>query len=364
MVLIFPNTDVMQDPVPPDNGNAITSSAGNTSGKPPASERIQSIDIAKGILILLVVIGHSGAPFSRYIFWFHMPAFFVLSGFLFRKNDTWHAARTDLLRKANKFFLLYISYFLLLTLLRPLFAHASPFSLQKTVQKLLVGGRFVGYELGTFWFITCLFFAIAAFTLLQTFVKRRHIQYLLLSGAYILAHVEAYLFHQSGISFYIPWNIDVSLLAVCYVAMGYYLGPWILQWMTAPRLRIKSLILVLFLAMVLIEMDLSGVIDFQYDMKCLKYGSPGWDLVIPPVFTLIVILLSSWVGRCRFARLLAGLGYYSVVIMFLHFGIFGMCDNLTRLHWVPLTLMGLACPMLFALACEKWQLTRRLFITG
>ncbi len=354
----------MQDPELPGNGNAITPPSGKTIGKAPAPGRNQSIDIAKGILILLVVVGHSGAPFSRYIFWFHMPAFFVLSGFLFRKYGTLHGARIDLLRKAKKFFLLYISYFLLLTLLRPLFADASPFSFQKTVQKLLVGGRFVGYELGTFWFVTCLFFAILAFTLLQTFVKRRYIQYVLLTGAYILAHVEAFLIHHSGISFYIPWNMDVSLLAVCYVAMGYYLGPWILQLMTAPRLRFKSLIIALPLAMFFIGMDLSGVIDFQYDMKFLKYGSPILDLVIPPVFTLIIILLSSSVGNFRFARLLARCGYYSVVIMFLHFGIFGMYANLTHFHWLTLSIMGLACAMLFALACERWHITRRLFITG
>lgn len=46
------------------------------------AERNKQIDIVKGLLIILVIIGHF--PFldqmAPYIFWFHMPAFFMLSG--------------------------------------------------------------------------------------------------------------------------------------------------------------------------------------------------------------------------------------------------------------------------------------------
>ena len=51
--------------------------------------RLAYIDIAKGILIILVVIGHilKGSVFVtkamiRIINAFHMPAFFIISGFL------------------------------------------------------------------------------------------------------------------------------------------------------------------------------------------------------------------------------------------------------------------------------------------
>lgn len=47
------------------------------------------VDIAKGLLILLVVVGHTSGlnnDVSRYILWFHMPCFFIISG-LFMKTD-------------------------------------------------------------------------------------------------------------------------------------------------------------------------------------------------------------------------------------------------------------------------------------
>lgn len=48
------------------------------------NERNQWIDIAKGITIILMVLGHSSLPqpISRFIWSFHMPLFFIASGWM------------------------------------------------------------------------------------------------------------------------------------------------------------------------------------------------------------------------------------------------------------------------------------------
>lgn len=47
--------------------------------------RLNWIDALKGIGIMLVVLGHHSLPaaLDTYIFSFHMPLFFFISGFLF-----------------------------------------------------------------------------------------------------------------------------------------------------------------------------------------------------------------------------------------------------------------------------------------
>lgn len=44
-------------------------------------KRDMDIDTVKGIAIILMVIGHCGPVFSRYIYLFHMAVFFIASGY-------------------------------------------------------------------------------------------------------------------------------------------------------------------------------------------------------------------------------------------------------------------------------------------
>lgn len=50
--------------------------------------RIEWIDVTKGIAIFLMVIGHSGLPMPihRWIWSFHMPLFFIISGILYNES--------------------------------------------------------------------------------------------------------------------------------------------------------------------------------------------------------------------------------------------------------------------------------------
>lgn len=67
-------------------------------------ERIVSLDFLKAIAILSVVMGHIASPFSSFIFSWHMPAFFVASGFLLGMRDAQHAT-TSVFSKKDLFHL-------------------------------------------------------------------------------------------------------------------------------------------------------------------------------------------------------------------------------------------------------------------
>ena len=55
------------------------------------SHRIEYLDIAKGIGMILVYIGHcripGDNPLFQWIYSFHMPLFFFISGLLFKRRD-------------------------------------------------------------------------------------------------------------------------------------------------------------------------------------------------------------------------------------------------------------------------------------
>lgn len=61
-------------------------------------ERNITLDIMKGIGIILMVIGHSGCPpfLKNFIYTFHMPLFFMISGYLITEN------RPNIIKKNKK----------------------------------------------------------------------------------------------------------------------------------------------------------------------------------------------------------------------------------------------------------------------
>ncbi len=52
------------------------------------NRRIEEIDIIKGIAIILMVAGHAGAPFTKFIYLFHMAVFFIASGFTYKESSS------------------------------------------------------------------------------------------------------------------------------------------------------------------------------------------------------------------------------------------------------------------------------------
>lgn len=78
--------------------------------------RNDEIDIMKGILIILVVVGHSGMgghTLTNWISLFHMPVFFMISGYLYKKATGQDIKKIKAVRKyiIKKIKSLWVPYF-------------------------------------------------------------------------------------------------------------------------------------------------------------------------------------------------------------------------------------------------------------
>lgn len=129
-----------------------------------AQERIQCVDIAKGLGMLMVVFGHldmygmnlDGA--SSFIYVFHVPLFFFLSGLFFRKNDTIGKTIVSKLKG------LYLPYLL---------ANVAFFAIDALRGRPHTGG--VGFLfglqiaplVGSLWFVICLFYSAVLYKLVD-----------------------------------------------------------------------------------------------------------------------------------------------------------------------------------------------------
>ena len=152
------------------------------------------ISIAKGLCIILMVIGHTDGHtiLSKFIYLFHVPLFFFVSGYFNKGSESFPELKTKLVRRIKRLYLPFVIYGTIFLLLDGLFVrwgfyadgllHVSDWKSFFT----LLSGLFLKMEapsplLGPMWFVRSLFIAavcldIALFILRKT----RHAKVILL----------------------------------------------------------------------------------------------------------------------------------------------------------------------------------------
>ena len=125
----------------------------------------KSINIAKGIGILLMVAGHSGMPnlLTHFVYAFHMPLFFIISGYCFKEkyiNEPWTFVR----KRFKGLYVPYVKYMLLFILLHNVFTYMHFYEYFYTTRDFARCAFYTittmgGWEglLGGYWFLTQLF---------------------------------------------------------------------------------------------------------------------------------------------------------------------------------------------------------------
>lgn len=136
-------------------------------------DRIKTIDNAKFITIILVVFGHMSFPDEviRFIFSFHMPMFFFLSGVLFSKKRLSLSTTSFVCDALRRYMLPYVFFSAIL------FCHYFVYSLFQKYGNMTVdfGKLFGNFAIGWFsvyWFLTCLFCTSIMFYFLRKFLSK------------------------------------------------------------------------------------------------------------------------------------------------------------------------------------------------
>lgn len=131
-----------------------------TSLQSKSAKRMEWLDIAKGIGVFLVVYGHSHAPFNLYAYYFHMPLFMILSGYLYRPSQS---LRTFVVKKIQSLYIPFVVWNLIIVSGRLLTGaylgvinNMLPHQLPVIIQVFLCVGK-DGKYMGATWFLGSLF---------------------------------------------------------------------------------------------------------------------------------------------------------------------------------------------------------------
>lgn len=182
--------------------------------------RLEWLDIAKGIGILLVVLSHClniGEEAFQLIFTFHMPMFFALSGYVFNENEPFNI----LVKKKAKTLLLPFALFFLLGLIVTLVIPEWKvgFTLSGLKQDLWLANPNSVHN-SSIWYLVCLFFVVLLFHVISKLPAWLQFLCLLICYAVGIQYSKApFAFMGYG---RLPLNLDVLPVAVVFFALGYY----------------------------------------------------------------------------------------------------------------------------------------------
>lgn len=123
-------------------------------------KRDTTLDIAKAICIILMVIGHSGCPkyLSDFMYLFHMPCFFFISGLLFSEKYFTNLS-FGIKKKLKSYYIPFVKWELIFLLFHNVFAtlhiYDSNFTLPQFAEFTVRIVTMSGGErlLGGFWFL-------------------------------------------------------------------------------------------------------------------------------------------------------------------------------------------------------------------
>lgn len=311
------------------------------------NNRNKSIDIAKGLLILCVVIGHGtqNQSLSDFMYRFHMPLFLILSGCFLKKVED---VETYAKMKATRLLTPYLIYMAIDFLI---FDHLHSFN---RIIHYLYGGRFIN---GVYWYITSLYIALVATAILLKKLNKKQLVVIGIVGG-VIAIIESNtigsisLLKRPGI----PFDADVSLLVLSYLIVGYILKDKIVD--LFQRKSFKLDIMAVGVAAVLILehllMETYGI-PRQIDMKLVVYTNPISVYIIPVLYGFVIARLSAFIERnCeRMSRCLSYVGSITIPIMFLHEPLNRFC--LLSNYLLIYLLIGMGIPVLLSIIVSKFE---------
>lgn len=272
------------------------------------SGRVQWIDGCKGLAILMVVLGHTMRTDLSlvYIYGFHMPLFFFLSGLVCNENKyTW---ASFLKSRFNTLVIPYLAFYLL-TWLYWLFVERTfrPLGMEwwQPLIGIAYGAQWHGYmdHNGILWFLPCLFVT----EILFFYVKKLPKLWIQLLSVLVLAAI-GFLF-----DFNLPWCINIAGVALQYFFFGNLLRTLLLE--TEETKCKKNTTALVSMVAIATYVFLSAHWLNHVNMATNEYG-------IIVVFELLSFLgICGFVGACKLmniGRYGGYLGRNTLVIFALH----------------------------------------------
>lgn len=272
-------------------------------------KRIEYIDFFKGIGIILMIMGHVGfgSGFDYFIHSFHMPMFFLISGYLFNGSGSF---KKFIKKKSKQLLIPYIIFGLISFLI---FAYLN-FNYNEAILSKLYALLFINTNnmpiTGALWFLTALFFAQMIYYFI-TRIKFPILRFIVVVLITILGVIIPTYFR-------LPYGIDISMACI-----GFMYAGAIIKKYQKNIFNLNFIYIVLFTCLTLYLIFINGYVNLRlgnYAIVPLTYFNAI-------VSSIIILYISRFICEekifdisffNKIKNLLISIGYDSITYLVLN----------------------------------------------
>ena len=181
--------------------------------------RIDWPDVAKGICMLSIILGHSSIDWiNQLVFLYDLPVFFLIAGFFLKKDEEY----TFIKNKARRLLIPYYLTCFGICIGKAIIAAANGTSVSQAVKERILAALYAAgdswqepnviYGIGAIWFLWALFLALI---IVNHFVERKYYGIIIAC----IAYVGWASFEKTGI--WLPLSVQAAMFATAYIIIGY-----------------------------------------------------------------------------------------------------------------------------------------------
>lgn len=273
------------------------------------NKRIEFIDVAKGLGIILVVLGHLNSaeqPIRNFIYSFHMPLFFILSGMFFEENTDFKT----LLTKSIKTLL--VPYIIFLVLDAAIYMAMHDFETESvifSVQTRLISLTGIRLRITNLpiWFLFALFYIKIMYYFIG---KNKCVEMIFIIVSICLVAVAKYFWYPPKCMYI------VALPCMVFYILGRKLKWYILK-LDEIEFNIKNIMLFTLMA---VSLYVASNVNDCVNIYSYKYGNGAMFFFNGILGSILVAVLSVWFSRTKYiSKILTYYGKNSVIVMTCHY---------------------------------------------
>ncbi|WP_337026115.1 acyltransferase family protein [Pantoea eucrina] len=189
-----------------------------------AGERIEWVDTLKVLGIFYIYLGHFGKNagyLHPFVFLFHVPLFFFISGLFARNVSSFSDARSTVIKSAKSILVPYFIFGFISLLIYSFKGNLDSHTTLMQVKSLIFAIRNNIFAT-SLWFLPCLFVVIVYYCIAKLVLKKDAYVFLLSLILYFIAGQFSIASHPS-----LPWNIDSAIYYFVFYTIGSLASPLI-----------------------------------------------------------------------------------------------------------------------------------------